>query len=299
MKYRVCIWLIRVLLKRNRVTLREIQDEWITNGLGYNISFYSSKVLKRYIEAAEQLFSINIYLDSRTNQYFIEEPKEITESPINKWILQVAASIEVFARRRSLSDRILLGDDTSNHDFITPITEAMHKDKCVKIKYYSYWMDVETFTVEPYFIKFFKQHWYLIGFCKETAVISVYAFERMKNVSVSEEDFNMKHENCPHILYRNNFGIIDDPKAKVEDIYLRFTIKQAPYIMSTPLHHSQEIVSYEDGYMDVRLSLKITSDFIQELLSYGPTMKILGPQTLVNKYKETLNEMYGQYNEAE
>lgn len=298
MKYRISIWLIKLLLKRKRLTLKEIQEEWKNFNRDFNITLHRNTFMA-YKQAAEDMFDVNINCDRKTNEYYIENPKEITDSDINKWIMQVASSTEVLTRRRTLSNRILLESTCGGEEFLDPITEAMMNDNCITIEYYSYWMELNSYTVEPYFIKSFKNRWYLIGFCREREGLRVYAFDRIKTVTISEEHFYMKAQNYPNFLYKDNFGIINAPKEKTENIHLRFTIKQAPYIITRPLHHSQEIISYENGFMDITLNVKVTLDFMQELLSYGTSMKIISPPSLIKKYKEILNEMYEQYGEFE
>ena len=63
------------------------------------------------------------------------------------------------------------------------ITEAMINNKCITLVYHSYWADAHTFTVEPYFVKFFKQRWYLIARNKIKDAIRIYALDRILALS--------------------------------------------------------------------------------------------------------------------
>lgn len=52
----------------------------------------------------------------------------------------------------------------------------------------------------------------------------------------------MKSEDYPQVIYNDNFGIIHgDEKTKSHDILLKFTIQQGQYILTRPLHHTQEM----------------------------------------------------------
>lgn len=60
----------------------------------------------------------------------------------------------------------------------------------------------------------------------------------------------MKSEDYPQVIYNDNFGIIHgDEKTKSHDILLKFTIQQGQYILTRPLHHTQEIISKDDNHI--------------------------------------------------
>ena len=89
MKNRICIWLVNLLLRRKRMTLNEIQEEWRIHNANYNITLHRNTFMS-YKRAAEEMFDVNISCDRRTNQYYIEYPEEINNSPINQWLIQAA-----------------------------------------------------------------------------------------------------------------------------------------------------------------------------------------------------------------
>lgn len=47
--------------------------------------------------------------------------------------------------------------------------------------------------------------------------------------------------------------------------------------------------------MTFRLRLKPTLDFVQELLSYGSTLQVLAPESLVQEMRRTVNELCALY----
>lgn len=112
----------------------------------------------------------------------------------------------------------------------------MMKSKCVSIVLHSDWGEAATFTVEPYFIKFFKQRWYLIGFCREREGVRVYSFDRMDSAELSTEGFKMSPKHTPQVMFNDAYGIINDD-TPVENVILKFqreTRKLYPYPFSSP-----------------------------------------------------------------
>ena len=157
-------------------------------------------------------------------------------------------------------------------------------------------MDAQSFTVEPYFIKFFRQRWYLIGHCYERNALRVYSLDRMDSATISDKSFTMKEKNYPQVLYNDNFGIIHgEENTKTHDILLKFTTKQGQYIQTRPLHHTQEVISHDENFIIFKMHMKITFDLVQELLSYGSSLQVLSPDCLIKEIRKTIGEMNELY----
>ena len=132
-------------------------------------------------------------------------------------------------------------------------------------------MDAQSFTVEPYFIKFFRH--------------------------ISDKSFTMKEKNYPQVLYNDNFGIIHgEENTKTHDILLKFTTKQGQYIQTRPLHHTQEVISHDENFIIFKMHMKITFDLVQELLSYGSSLQVLSlldDQPFIRAFHEFCPETAG------
>ena len=60
---------------------------------------------------------------------------------------------------------------------------------------------------------------------------------------------------------------------------LRVDSRQAKYLRALPLHHSQR-ETLSDGYSLFSYRIKISYDFVQELLSYGSAVTVVRPPEL-------------------
>lgn len=73
---------------------------------------------------------------------------------------------------------------------------------------------------------------------------------------------------------------------------LKVSPRQAKYFRALPLHHSQEEMIH-DQYSIFNYHLRLTPDFVQELLSYGPNVTVLAPAELramiVNNLQQSLD----------
>ena len=104
MKNRISIWLVSLLLRHKRITLKEIQKAWEEYSDEYGIELHRNTFMK-YKRLAEEMFDINIECDRRTNEYYIDTPEGINRSPLNQWLIRTTASSDVISRRRKLEER--------------------------------------------------------------------------------------------------------------------------------------------------------------------------------------------------
>lgn len=118
------------------MTLNEIQEEWRAHNADYSITLHRNTFMS-YKRKAEEMFDININCNRSTNEYYIEYPEEINNSPINQWLIQAASSTDVISRRKRLADRIILETTFGGEEHLDAITDAMSRSKCINITYHS------------------------------------------------------------------------------------------------------------------------------------------------------------------
>ncbi|MCM1031132.1 MAG: WYL domain-containing protein, partial [Oscillibacter sp.] len=132
-------------------------------------------------------------------------------------------------------------------------------------------------VVTPYALKECRGRWYLLGY--ENG-LKTFGLERIQHFTILHEHFRL--ENVPPVdeLFRNSFGIILREDLPVEKIVLAFDQYDGAYLKSFPLHHSQKILTDNDKECVIQLELKITSDFIMEILSRSNSLQVIAPQSL-------------------
>ena len=62
-----------------------------------------------------------------------------------------------------------------------------------------------------------------------------------------------------------------------------------------PLHESQVIIEDNNEELLVKFTLFITHDFIMEILSYGDTVKVIQPVSLIEEIKKVYENALKQY----
>ena len=262
MKTQFCIWLVHFLLKR-KATRKEINDAW-RKSTYYDEKDISRNTFLEYKRKAEELFDIDIICDRRTNQYFIEEPEALESDQLKKWLLSSLSAVTTIEQSKNLSQRIMLEQTFGGESFLPTITEAMSSNLCINMIYKPFWYDDPySFRLNPYFIRLFKQRWYLIGFSHKHKMVRVFAFDRIQEVNITEQKFTMPEGLNVDNYFFNNFGIIQQDDIKPETIRLKFIAEQGVYIETKPLHRSQRLVNKNSESMIFELYLKPSFDFFR------------------------------------
>ena len=172
----------------------------------------------------------------------------------------------------------------------------MKKSKQLEVTYKGYWSEHgHTFPVAPYCVKLFRQRWYLVGNSVLEDIIRIYALDRIKDVSLTDEPFKYPDDFSPEIYFEGCFGIIHDDNCALETVKLKVSPNQANYLRSLPLHASQEEIERNEDYSIFTLYLRPTFDFQQELLWNGDALEVLEPLWLRKEIAGKVKRMWNKY----
>ncbi len=285
------VWIMDTIRRYGRITREEINRCWIRSAMS-NGKPIPRRSFCNYKNAIQDLFNINIECDPKTFEYYIAEDDEHNDS-VTSWLLNSTAVNTVLTGSRDIADRIFIEDVPSARDFLYIFISALRSNHTVKFTYHSYYRSKpqSDIIIEPYFIKIFRQRWYVTGYVPHDDKIKTYALDRMSDAKEQETSFTMPETFNPEEYCRYAFGIIFD-HGKIKNVKIEVDNDTAKYLRALPLHTSQEeMLSNKNSIFTYRL--RITADFINEILSYGPRMTILEPQELrtivTGKLRETLN----------
>ena len=148
-----------------------------------------------------------------------------------------------------------------------------------------------TRRVEPYALREFKGMWYLLameidGRPEEHGCIKTWGVDRIRDLVVTRQKFWKKPEYDLEKEFADAFGIFSDRDKEPEDVILSFSPMGGKYNDAFPLHKSQETLIDDENEFRIRLNVKITTDFIMELLAQSQNMKVIAPEHLKNKLIE-------------
>nr|NQU91061.1 WYL domain-containing protein [Bacteroidota bacterium] len=184
---------------------------------------------------------------------------------------------------------------TTGLEFIDQLIPCIRKKKVIHIRHQSFWReDVQEFTVHPFYLKEYRGRWYLVGYCEEREDIRIFGLERILNIETKPlKRFTPKHFN-PETYFETFIGI-NVPEGKPEEVLLRFKNSTGNYILTQPIHHSQQLIRQEGETHDFRYLIAINWEFIGVVLSWQGNVEVLAPAGFRDRIRRILEESIRAY----
>ena len=291
------VWLVDTIYRHKYISFEKINELWLDDDMSEGLDI-PKRTFHTWIHEVEEMFGLVIMCERKGGyNYYIENAEEIKQGGLRNWLLNTISTSNLLMDNQQLRDRILLEEVPSVKDYLEPIIKAMKSNLMLTITYQSYLRDESnTFDLEPYCVKLFKQRWYLVGRSVGFKQVRVYALDRIVDLSLTDKRFKMPKSFDPAAFFEDFYGIIAHEDPEVETVKLKVSAKQSNYLRSLPLHPSQKEVERGDDYSVFELSLCPEFDFQQEILSQTPEIEVLEPQWLREEIAKKLKDTCEKYN---
>lgn len=287
------IWLIDTIRRYGAITREKLNELWMQSPYSEG-SPMPRRTFYNYRGAIEELFNINIECNPTTYEYYIDSG-DSHQASVTDWLLNSAAMSNVLSSVRDVSERIFLEDVPSARLYLSQVISALRERHPLHFTYRPYTRINPTrdVVIEPYFLKIFRQRWYVTGFNIRDNSIKTYALDRMADVSLGSDTFTMDPDFDPENFVRDSFGIVFT-QGETHEVVIRANSRRAKYLRALPLHHSQR-EEIHDSFSDFHYRLRLTPDLVQELLSLGSEVKIMAPPELRAMVTNALRLALEQY----
>lgn len=224
--------------------------------------------------------------------------------PSNAWVDEVISNLEWRFGLRGKQEN-MIGFEQNPYlrglNLLPDIIDAATSHQAVRITYRNYKNCDEEYTVvvHPWYIKQYNNRWFLMAYDAEADRISNYALDRIQNFNVEEDVAYIPNKEVDFEHYFDDVFGVTIPPSDVEKIrvLLQFSKKQYPYIVSKPLHHSQEIVDAENRILAVEV--RPTYEFTQLILSFGFDVQVLEPEPFKQEILANLRRNLQNYDEMQ
>ncbi|MCB9245595.1 MAG: WYL domain-containing protein [Flavobacteriales bacterium] len=150
--------------------------------------------------------------------------------------------------------------------------------------------------IHPYFLKEYRNRWYLIGWHEDHGAIRTLALERIESV---ERDYGASYrveQFDPARYYEHAIGVSVNDSEPVHAL-IRVDKREWPYIQTQPWHSSQQLVRENEGSVEFSLHIIVNFEFKSLLLSYGKRIEVLEPADLRRDIRRELGEAFESYSE--
>ena len=290
------VWLVETIYKAKRISFEEINQRWLDNDMSEGKPL-SIRTFHKWRIAIEEMFSLIIENENGGQyRYFIQNAEELKNGSMRSWLFNTLTVSNLMMDSVSIKDKVLFEEIPDGEQYLPLILEALKKNLVIEMTYQSYWRDeANTFEVEPYCLKAFKQRWYLVAHSPYYDKVMIYALDRVLEMSLTDKSFKYPKSFIPEEFFKDCFGIISDQSINVETVKFKVSAGQANYLRSLTLHQTQREIERTVDYSIFTVRLRPTFDFRQEILSQGSDIEVLEPQWFRDEVAEIAKNMWNKY----
>ena len=288
------VWLVDTISRYGRITLKDLNEAWLRSEISEGKPL-ARRTFFHYRDGVEEMFDINIQCDKSTFEYYIDTSGEEHNARLQSWLVDSVSISGMLSGAHDISGRIMLENVPSARQYLPVVIDALKQNRRISFSYKSYTRSRPTdgIVLEPYFVKIFKQLWYVIGLNVKDKQVKTYSLDRMSQLNLLQDTFVMPEDVNPSEFFKDCFGIITN-RNRPKRIVLRVEPTQAKYFRALPLHSSQQ-EEVHDEYSVFTYQMRITYDLKEELMSHGASIEVLEPQELKLLIRNELEQALKNY----
>ena len=292
------VWLVDTINRSQKISFDDLNKKWKGNVDLSGGADLPKRTFENWRKTIEEMFDINIE-NERCDEYryYIENREDLNNGGLRSWIINTFCVSNTLLCSQTIKDRILLEYVPSGQAYLQTIIEAMKENHVLNMTYHSFWKDKEgNYDVHPYCVKLFRQRWYMVAQgTYHDGEPRIYALDRIQELTVKNETFEMPKDWDAKEYFDGCFGIITDQQVEKQVIKIKVSASQANYIRSLKIHESQEEVERNEEYSIFTFFLRPQFDFQQELLKNGEGIEVLEPLWFRNEIGEKIKKMWDKY----
>ena len=288
------IWLVDAISTHGKLTRERINKLWMRSSIGDGNPL-PERTFYHYRRAIEEIFKIEIGCN-RQGEYYIEKGNGGTTAGMTDWLLDSFAVNSLLADSPDIADRIEIEEVPSAREFLPIVINAMREKAAIKFDYAGFNRSMTERGIEfhPYFLKRYKQRWYMIGFRLKSNDLRTYALDRVKAMETTGRSFTLPEGLTVSDLFGSIIGVTSS-KAEERTVRLKATRTQAKYFRALPLHRSQEEELTDTDYSIFKYRLKLNYELVHELLGLGDGVKVIEPKELQMMVTNEMKKALAQY----
>ena len=154
-------WLIG-LLDRKHLTFEEIANEWRDANANQDEDELDKRTFHRYRENIQSQFGITVECNKSDGYRYYLKRDPIANDDVTEWMLS-SLRLASLGDMLKFHNKVMLDTPPYNTEYLDDILAAIDKQYLLKFKYVSGFGAESDIVLQPAFVRYFKQRWYVIG----------------------------------------------------------------------------------------------------------------------------------------
>lgn len=148
-------------------------------------------------------------------------------------------------------------------------------------------------TVSPQRLVYYRDQWYLDGWDEGKNALRTFAIDRMGEAEVLDEPAREVAEAELDAALTSGYGLFAGPAE--QQARLIFTPERARWVADELWHPDQSGRHLPDGRYELTVPYSDPRELVGEILRYGPDVKVVGPESLIDLVRGHLQGALMQY----
>lgn len=185
-------------------------------------------------------------------------------------------------------------------EHVLPLYQAIKKQIPLLINYKSFKASEARQSVySPYLLKEYRNRWFLITMPQKGMTLVTLALDRIIDfMEMTPKDFKPYTGVDFERYFEDTLGVTKTLKDRAYKIILWINKYNAPYVLTKPIHASQQLLAQDDTGITIRLDVVWNFELEREILGFGECMKVIAPKILQRKISERIGSMMQLYPKA-
>ena len=192
-------------------------------------------------------------------------------------------------------------DNLKGLEWIEVIRKYIVAKKTMCITYQSFKArEASAFCFSGYLLKEYRNRWFVLGIShqRHKPLLNL-ALDRIQSITAHDDDYIENVTIDLSTYYDDVIGVTKSPGQRDVEVVFWIDTKNAPYVITKPLHHTQKLLSEDDTGKIFSIRVIMNFELERELLGFGAKLRVLGPRILVKQIKDQLCKTLDNYKSPE
>ena len=184
--------------------------------------------------------------------------------------------------------------------FLGALYEHIRRKEALTVQYQSFKSRSQTtFRLSPYILKEFNNRWFLLAHSHKKKNLVTIALDRIVSISKNEQEKYVENTFFePEKYFGEMVGVTRELDSKPEIVTIWVNSETAPYVLTKPMHSSQQLVRRNpDASIVISLNVILNLELERLILGYGRHMEVIAPRTLRNRIASAILMSATRYQE--
>jgi predicted DNA-binding transcriptional regulator YafY len=176
-------------------------------------------------------------------------------------------------------------------DWLDELYNAISSKQVIRITYQSFKArGAQSFHFHPHLLKEYRNRWFILGLRDKGVEPQILALDRIQGIEKMSGFKFVSSEHINETYFKDMIGVTRSLNQKPAKVRFWMDRKNAPYVITKPLHFSQTIIEQQnEGYI-FEMTVLLNYELERVILGYGKAIHVLCPRLL---RKNIFNHLQG------